>query len=1010
MRHVPTALYLDTQVFKEQGLKFETKVFIRLRETFVRGGIRLLIPKFMERELKRHFRDRASEATNQLIAKYTAHPIDLLSLPALPSKEVIESESYHSMIQQWENFKNHFVVEEHSLVGELEDVIDWYFNGEPPFGKRNKKKEFPDAFILSALDQYHKKHSANIAVVSKDNDFESACTRRRFVAHYHNLDKYIDEFEPQLKSSDLERPENVLTRPKTTEDLTELRTILLRGSKVTSIEVDRVLKLLEGRGPSYDHFFRHASDGVWLRYLREEGYFGDPPDIEKTADGKTVALAWAPMNYLVRAFDNDPDSVIEQIERLPDISNPHILRTIIDIILKANSVDVVNRFSSRILSALDHARIGSDRIVSLLKILSLFEEQLSGFASIFLSRVVGFLPDPDSDEKKIRYLENPLDWTTSLEPSPRFETWEYHEVLERGVRPLVAKAPYVFARIFIDAMASMIRMSNHQENQKEDNADESLEFQLNQLHSPGLGLADPQLDLTRTLIFACKAVYEDSAESVELLDQALRNQQSRFFRRTRQLLYSLYPNQQTLPWIRESLLDDDGYASMGLDYEFQLMIRKACKHFGTDLLSEEELRQIIDKILGGPPFEKYLRVSSWTREPASVKGYQEWKRYYHRKDLRPFEPLLTGDYLSYYQELKNEFADVPLSDEDYLDYRTTSGGFVSYVSPLLPEELGMKQDDDLLTFINEWEEEREDSENWLKKITIRGLADEFQKVFKDAICPNEERLRFWLDNCSRIERPVYVEAIIQAFQELVQENHFERLDRWLEFCEWVLAHPDWGNDDGLQRHENSREFPDWESSRRAVGDFVGVCLKETVNVPTAARESLAILLTSLCTQLDWQLDGYRPPLLKRTDHITEAINSTRGRALQDLVNFGFWVQREFPDDTVPEVATVLEQRIADNSGNPLTLPERAILGLNYSNFLILDSEWTAKHKAYFFPQNDLSAWSEAFGNFLRFNVPSTPIFENLKEEYAFALLHFVELKKMTGSNGEVPDRLGETSF
>lgn len=1010
MRHVPTALYLDTQVFKKQGLKFETKVFIRLQETFIQGGIRLLIPKFMERELKRHFRDRASEAANQLMAKYTAHPINLLSLPGLPSKEEIESESYHSMVQQWESFKKHFVVEELPLVGELEDVVDWYFNVEPPFGEGKKAKEFPDAFILSALDQYHRKHSANIAAVSEDGDFKSACARRRFVAHYHDLDKYIDEFEPQLKSSDLERPENAPTRPRTTDDLTELRSILLRGSKVTPIEIDRVMELLEGLGPCYDHFFRHASDGIWIQHLREKGHFDDPPDIETTVDGRTVALFWAPMNYLVRAYDNDPDSVIQQVERLPDISNPHILRAIIDIILKANSVGVASRLSSRILSALDHARIGSGRILSLLKIPRLFEEPLSSLASIFLSKVVDFLPDPDSHEKKIRFLENPLDWTTSLEPSPRFDTWEYHEILDKGVRPLANKAPYVFARILIDAMASVIRMSSHQENQPEDSSDESLEFQLNQLHSPGLGLADPKLGLMQTLIFACKAVYENSPESVELLDQALRNQQPRLFRRIRQLLYSLYPNQQTLPWIRESILEDDGYASMGLDYEFQRMIRKACEHFGPDLISEDELRQIVEKILGGPPFEKYLRVSSWTRESATVKGYQEWKRFYHRKDLRPFESLLTGDCLSYYQELENEFADAPLSDEDYLDYKTSSGGFVSYESPLMPEELGMKQDDELLTFINEWEEKREDSEDWLKRISIRGLADEFQQIFKDVISPNEERVRFWLDNRSHIERPVYVKAIIQAFQELVQENHFEHLDRWLEFCAWVLALQDWRNDDGLQRHENSRDFPDWESSRRAVGDLVGVCLKETVEVPIAVRKSLEVLLTLLCTQLDWRLDGHRPPLLKRTDHITEGINSTRGRALQDLVNYGFWVQREFPDDTVPEVSTILENRFADNTGNSLTLPERAILGLNYSNLLILDPEWTAKHKEDFFPQNDLSAWSATFGSFLRFSVASTPIFENLKEEYNFALLHFAEFEAMIDSDGEVLDGLGKHLF
>ena len=833
---------------------------------------------------------------------------------------------------------------------------------------------------------------------------------RRFVAYYLDLKQYIDEFEPQLKGENIERPPIDPTQRITTEDLTELKAILLRGSMVTPIEVERVLKLLKSRGHSYTYFFRHANDGVWLEHLRSDGFFENPPDLEEAPDGRQLAPYWPPMDYLVRIFDTNPDKVIKQIERLPNTSNPHILRAIIDIIIRANTIEAIQRFSPTVLFAVDHTRIGHDRVIGLLKMPFLLDKAPADFVQSLLSKVVGFLPDPAFQKKQKKRLENPFDWTTSLEPSPRFEEWEYHEILGKGIQPLAVKAPYFIARIVIDAMTSMIRMSHHQEDLEGDNVDESLDFQMSQLHSEDLAIPDPKVDLARTLIFACKAVYEDSAESFALLDQALRNQPSKFFKRIRQLLYSLYPNEQTLPWIREAILGHEGYAKLDLDYEFQMMVRTAGEHFGADLLSKEELDQIINIILNGPPYEIYHLVTRRTGEPETETNYQQWQRFYHRKDLRPFASLLTGDNQRYYQELEREFADVPLSDEDYLVYRSKSGGFVSYVSPLLPEELGLKQDEDLLVFINEWEDEHEDSEDWLKRISVRGLADKFQNVFNDAICPSEERLKFWLENRCRIERPVYVKVIVQTFQEHLKERRFEHLDEWLEFCEWVLTHPDRGSKDGVQRHENSREFPDWESTRREVGDFVGVCLKENVDVPSTARESLAKLLESLCLQLDWRLDGDRPLLLKGSDHITEAINSTRSRALQDLFHFGFWVQRNFPADSVPEVTTILERRIASDSKLSLTLPERAILGMNFGNLLVLNPEWAARHKTTFFPRKDLPAWTEAFGNFLRFNLPSGPTFQNLEEEYEFALTHISELKAMNSSNGEVVDRLGQHLF
>ena len=49
MRHIPTSLYIDTEVFVRNGYRFDTEAFTRMLDTFVKGGIRLLIPEMMER-------------------------------------------------------------------------------------------------------------------------------------------------------------------------------------------------------------------------------------------------------------------------------------------------------------------------------------------------------------------------------------------------------------------------------------------------------------------------------------------------------------------------------------------------------------------------------------------------------------------------------------------------------------------------------------------------------------------------------------------------------------------------------------------------------------------------------------------------------------------------------------------------------------------------------------------------------------------------------------------------
>ena len=354
MRHIPTSLYIDTQIFVQNECRVNTKVFTQLLDTFVKGGIRLLIPEMMERELLRKFNEQAIKATNALVKAYKTHPIASLSLIELCTEEELQSKCYDEMVRQWETFKEHFIIEKLPIVGNLEDVVDWYFEQKPPFS--NKPKEFPDAFILSALEHYHKEHRANIAVVSGDDDFSKACTLRRFIEYFSKLDEYIEVFEPELTSEDLEHPVIDPTRPITTEDLTELQAILGRGNEVTSIEIDRVLNLLRSRGTNYDYFFDHAKDDVWLEPLKSNGYFDNPPDLEEMPDGNSWAPFWPPINYLVRVCETMPEQVLEILENLPETSNPHILEGIMDVILKVGSVEGVNRLSSRILSLLEHAR------------------------------------------------------------------------------------------------------------------------------------------------------------------------------------------------------------------------------------------------------------------------------------------------------------------------------------------------------------------------------------------------------------------------------------------------------------------------------------------------------------------------------------------------------------------------------------------------------------------------------------------------------------------------------
>ena len=123
------------------------------------------------------------------------------------------------------------------------------------------------------------------------------------------------------------------------------------------------------------------------------------------------------------------------------------------------------------------------------------------------------------------------------------------------------------------------------------------------------------------------------------------------------------------------------------------------------------------------------------------------------------------------------------------------------------------------------------------------------------------------------------------------------------------------------------------------------------------------------------------------------------------MKFGVWVRRHDNADNVPEVTSILEERFKDDVEHPLTMPERALLGMYYGQLWSLNQTWAIGHKVVFFPQDNLPVWIEAFGSFLCFTRPFKPIFEILRDNFVFALDHLSKIE-----DGEIADRLGQHLF
>ena len=820
-----------------------------------------------------------------------------------------------------------------------------------------------------------------------------------FAHHQRNPD--VEKFRECLET--LERIVFDLLAPITAQDQQEIQSILALSER-SERDVERLLSLIERRGANFAFFFEYVNDASWLPILSARGYFAHPLNAEPAGDDRVIFPLWWPIRYLVKVSTNAPDAVLELVLQLPKVDNPRVYDDILNIALRLHGEQSA-KLKPKILEYTD-IEYQSLLVLRYADLLAHWTAEQQIAAALNLSKVlVQFSPDPDSERKQARRKEKPDDWKTLLEPRPRFDRLDYQKILKTGVRPLAEISPYQVACTLIATTAGMIRLRTHPEDLNKGKGGDASEIWFRRLNEQENDYHDSGETLVHALTFACEQVFEKSPESIASLDDVLRKQRWKFFTRLRHHLYALHPNEQTKAWIREAVLTHGDYARWEHHYEFQRMIRSSCEHFSATLLTQEECTQIFDSILSGPSKTGF---QEWVGEQFTEELFTQRQRHFHRMQFRPFTSVLFGEYADYFQQLEDE-ADEQISDEAYSPVGKIEAGSISHRSPRSPEDLANLTDERLLTCINEWQEEHQDKSNWRIEITIEALAEAFQTVFKDSIIPDAGRLRFWIDNRERIGRPIYVRAMLSAMQEQVKAQDFDTLNEWLTFCEWVLEHPDQEREEGHgnKLSEESWENPHWHSARRAVGDFVGICLAKDVDVPISTREHLAKLLDMLCTQFDWRLDEDKPVLLNRGDQIEEAINNTRSRALESLVDFGFWLRRHDSETAASEATTILKKRFAPETAHPLSLPERAMLGMQYHNIFILDEAWATEHKADFFPQDDLPTWMEVFDSFLRYNSPSRPIFEVLRGDFELALQHF---KKRDRARGELVDPLGRHIF
>ncbi len=531
-------------------------------------------------------------------------------------------------------------------------------------------------------------------------------------------------------------------------------------------------------GENYDFFFRNVNRPEWVAVLREREYFSLAPEIERRGEGYGMPI-WPPLAYLARVASQVQEEAVTICCQMPPTDNPRIYMEFTNVALAVDPARSIRLKDKLIEGANLPIQILGDGYGVAVGHWAQIEAGISPALEL-AEQLVRFNPDPNRDERAKRKREGVVRFLDSWEGRPKFDSWQYHRILNSGIAALAKKAPLPMVRILARAVMEMLNFKHEDpaHDLEKFKGDDFSSIWCRRIDAPSAEYIEADEALVHSLTNACGELCRaNGAEGAVVLETLLSGYPWWIFERIRHHIYGKFP--QFFPeQIRALILNHSDYGDKAFTREEVEAVRGGCEHFGHSLIEESEFAPIGDAILVGPDYESYKK---WLAEEFKESLYEERKDYAQRQHLWPFEAILEGKYAERLREVTAR-----VSGETSLDrYEPTpmedskTGGSRS---PIAGEELSAKTDEELIAIVNDWNESRNAGSEWWITIDREGLA----AAFGGCIHQNPDRFLAWNDEWKRIKRPMFLRAAMDAVTLLVDAQHLDRLPSAFRLCDIIL--------------------------------------------------------------------------------------------------------------------------------------------------------------------------------------------------------------------------------
>lgn len=189
-------IFLDTNTYQGKNFQFESHELALLKEYIETDHAYLLIGDITVQEIKKHLAVKAKEAV-ATIKRTQKDAMILRCLPDLAWHGIFQKTQYEEIFEkllfQFERYikgKNIEIVP--ASAADTTQIFDDYFSERPPFDGSAKKAEFPDAFVLNAINKISKERGHKLYVVSNDGDLKRYCALHNNLISVSTIGEMLD--------------------------------------------------------------------------------------------------------------------------------------------------------------------------------------------------------------------------------------------------------------------------------------------------------------------------------------------------------------------------------------------------------------------------------------------------------------------------------------------------------------------------------------------------------------------------------------------------------------------------------------------------------------------------------------------------------------------------------------------------------------------------------------------------------------------------------------------------